>query len=157
MITMIGFRGVTTPKNLLRGIEPTFEYFETTPPTDLDKATDGDLTTHTGTGSKTTTGPATLGTFIFDLGSVKTVLAGCYVGLWSDSGLISYYIDSSINGTEWINGTNFGYNGTLTSESIRDGTPSMCVGRYIRFRFKISAAGTGNVRLYNAMAYELGV
>lgn len=143
--------------NVLRGIIPTYEYFETATPTNLANATDGDLSTYTGTGSKTLGSAGTVGTFIFDMGKVKVVLAGAYIGLWADSGNISYYFDSSINGSDWINGYNSSYYGAATSESIRDGTPSLLVGRYIRIRVKLSAAGTGNVRLYSAMAYELGV
>lgn len=145
------------PKNILRGVVPTASGWGTAP-TNLANCTDGDLSTVTGTGSKVMGGAGDYGYVVFDLGSVKTVLVGFRVGLWSTSNTASVYVDGSPDNVTFYSTTNVNVSNASAVELISDATNcAILTCRYIRLRFNINGAATANAKIYEAMAYELSV
>lgn len=148
------------PRNVLRGIVPTASGWDT-PPSDLANLTDGDHTTTTGVGTKTTTGASqVIGTLSFDLGNVKKFLFGATFSCWSNTGSIFGYVEYSINGSRWYNphGGAQGRTWIQTSESaasVYKFPPYDLQTRYLRLTFYSSAALNGNIRGLEVSGYEL--
>lgn len=145
-----------TPVNILRGIVPTASIWDTAP-TNLANATDGDFATVTGTGSKAMSGAGTFGYITVDIGSVKTVLIGARIGIWSTAGNIYVNIDSSDDGVTYRAYPNSIALRSSTSELIIDIISSIVNGRYIRFQFYTNAVCTANAKLYEIMGWEMRV
>lgn len=149
---MTGYTQKLKLKNVLKGLTPTLDYFDNNP-TDLENATDGDYTSVTGTGDKVLGGAGNIGAFIYDLGSPKLILLNGRAGFWATSGSTSVLIDAGITNQSYDTGYGlFAKSGT--SENIYQFHKTV-YGRYIRVRFSLSAAGTGNVRLYQVMGHEI--
>ena len=162
MIKMSGFKqNNPTPKNILRGIVPSVNFtYGTgiTVPTNLSNATDGNPSTVCGTGTATISGTGTVGMYIFDLGSINTVLFSAKLGLWSSTNGMSVYIDMSPDNTNWYqNSTNVGSFG-WTAEGVISLLTVVGIGiRYIRIRITSGASATHNINLYEATEHAMGI
>lgn len=133
-----------------------------TDPTDLVNMTDGNITTVTGTGTKAILAAGDIGIVTFDLGSIKTVLVGARVGLWRSAGTIYIGVEVSDDNINWIAymvGTVGLYSQAsgAAAEALRQLLTTIVTGRYIRLRVYLNAAGTGNVKIYEVMAWELTI
>jgi len=146
--------GVPRVINRALGITPTVAGFGTDP-TNLGNVTDNDWTTVTGTGSTTLGAGGDIGYLNFDLGAVRTVLVNAKVGVWRDAGTMNLYWYWSTDGIAWKH-TNHVVIGSTTSavEEIIWPLLGMLRTRYFRLRFYLSAAGTGNVKIYEVQALE---
>lgn len=143
--------------NLLRGIQPTASVFNTNP-TNLERCTDGNISTATGAGSKAVTGADTIGELIFNIGSIKTMMVSGKIELWSSANAMNVMVLSSEDGTNWRAATNSILTITVSSEGYpKDSFFALVTGRYIRFRFYTSGTATGNVKIWQLFAHELGV
>lgn len=147
------------PDNILRGILPVADADGLTwgtAPTDLDKSTNGNIDDPTGTGSKTLGSSGSVGTLTFDLGTVQSILINFRVGLWSDTGAMSIYIDE-YDGTTWRNASNVCASVTSTTEAKKSPENAAIINASkFRLRFNLGAAGTGNVKIYEVMGYKIG-
>ena len=138
-------------RNLARGILPIALEWGI-PPSDLHKITDGNWATASGTGSSTATGWDILGYIDIDLGRIQTFLASGRFGVWStanDVGVAFQTSDDYITWRGWS--SSFVYINSRT-ESIPELFPIVGNGRYLRWIFYISGAGTGYVKIYELIA-----
>lgn len=151
------------PRNILRGIVPTADGWDT-PPSELANITNGNLESKTGVGVKSLSGAGVIGTIIFDMGSVKSILITSLINAWAStgSGQIDVQVKVSDDGTNWSSttGDKCG-NCTATEENyiskiVFDNAP-LIITRYFQLRFYGSAAMTANVRLTEILAYDMGV
>lgn len=140
-------------KNLLKDITPVATSWGTAP-TNLNNITDGDITTASGTGFKTTTASGAVGAIIYDLGSVKTVILQAKMGIWTSSGSIAAFIKSSDDSfnTEKDSFTIGTY--TTTGELILHSPYIRLQARYIALKVQNNAAATGNAKIYHFEAKE---
>lgn len=146
------------PRNLLRGLTPSQDTWDT-PPSDLANATDGSFTTVTGVGTKVLGGAGTVGQLIYDLGASKTVIVGGKVDLYASTGSSNILLDVSEDNVTYISGPGYIYSVTKTGADPRFiQYPFIVSGRYLRFRFTAGgAANPGSVKIYQLTAYEVGV
>jgi hypothetical protein len=146
---------VFTLQNLVKGVLPVASSWDVDP-TNLANATDGDINTSTGTGTSTGKGAfGTYGIISFDLGSVKNVLIGGKVGIWSTIGDSEVYVQASTDGI------NFYTTSTLLTkfnnvEKIGWLMSTNIVGRYIEFILTSDSNTTVNTKIYELMLYDLG-
>ena len=128
-----------------------------TDPTNLERATDGDIDTVTGTGSKVMDAVGNYGVLTFDLGSIKTVLLGARVALWStNAGTYIYAASSDDNITYRENHLAIMYKSTV-AELVMETNPVILTGRYIRIRFSVNAIATAYAKIYEVMGWELTI
>jgi len=139
-------------QNIARGITPTASGWDT-PPSDLQKATDGDITTSTGTGSTTTSGSGELGFITINPGKPTLVLTK--VGFWSTGERIEVYYDASQDGSTWYRLYDLAATKSSTTEHIPPMLCVFCPFQYFRMLFYITAAGTGYVKIYEIIALEV--
>lgn len=147
---------VSLPINVLRGIVPTATTWDTDP-TSLANCTDGDHTTVTGTGSKVMGAAGYVGYLNFDLGSIKTFIFGGKVGLWSTAGSVSMYVTVSDDDITYSNNTAVVMIVTTTTELAGFILSKIFTGQYIRLSFYAGSAATANAKIYEVMAYEVGI
>jgi hypothetical protein len=146
---------VFTLQNLVKGVLPVASSWDVIP-TNLANATDGDVDTATGTGTSTGKGAfGTYGIISFDLGSVKNVLIGGKVGIWSTIGDSEVYVQASTDGI------NFYTTNTLLTkfnnvEKIGWLLSTNVVCRYIEFILTSDSNTTVNMKIYELMIYNLG-
>ena len=150
--------GIGIDNNVLRGVLGVSSVF-TTAPTNLANMTDGDLASVTGTGTKVMGGQGTWGTITFDLGSVKTVLMGARVGMWTSASNAFMYFESSDDNANW---TATGIEdsvvqSTAAAEQISDSLSQILTGRYVRLRFFVFAAATVNAKIYEVYGWKLTI
>jgi len=148
------------PRNILRGIVPSYTGFDTATPTNLEKATNGVISDPVGTGTRTVAGADYIGAFIFDLGSIKTFLFSATFSAWSDTSTYICYVSTSNDGTNYKVNTPLTVSTATTSDGVTTSTmdvSTVLTGRYIRLRWRLAAAAAGNVKLFEAMGYELGL
>lgn len=147
---------VFTLQNLVKGVLPVASSWDT-PPTNLANATDGDINTVTGTGTSTGKGSfGTYGIIRFDLGSVKNVLIGGKVGIWSSAiGSSEVYVQASTDGINFYP-TNALIITFFNVELICWLSSSNVVGRYIEFILTSDSNTTVNMNIYELMVYDLG-
>jgi len=130
-------------------------------PTSLENITDGDMSTVSGQGTSVVAGAGAYGKLVFDLGSIKTVLVGARVGVWASAGSQYVWVQSSDDGTTYKgfeSSANSMMGSLSSSEIIMDSfNAGVHTGRYLRVTFYNNAAATGNAKIYEIMAYELGV
>lgn len=147
------------PVNILKGLpidSISYTGFDTTPPTDLGNAVDGDTTTATGDGKKTLGGSGTVGEYIFDLGANRTVLFGALVGVHSSASAITVYSAGSEDNVTWrANGAASGTATSVAEVGIDLQLHIFFDVRYLRIKATIGGAGDGYMRIYEAVAYEL--
>jgi hypothetical protein len=136
-------------------IVPTYTGFEDAPPTNLENATDGDITTCTGVAQKILGTAGTGGTFVFDMGEVRSVLVGFILGVKTTASTLQLFIESSDDNITYRTASLNNNATSSTSKVIRDGLSSLLTGRYIRIRAVNTGAGTIDVEVYQCMAYEL--
>lgn len=142
--------------NILRGIVPTISSWDVSP-TNLANSTDGNFTTATGIGSSTRAGAfATIGQFIFDLGSIQTAIFGFKYGMSASAGAAqAFSLVSDDNITYTRNDTNVAEINTNT-EQIGYSTIMIENGRYFQIYVQNNTAGaTVSFRLFEAYAYGL--
>jgi hypothetical protein len=145
------------PRNILRGIIPTASGFDT-PPSNLERCTDGNLSLGTGAGTKAIEGAGTVGELVFDAGSVKTLLLGGRVGLSQNaSATIRVLIDSSDDNITWRTSTSILYSTNSGSERKESLLAMISTGRYFKVRLYSTAACTASIIIYQIVGYELGV
>jgi len=143
------------PKNAAKGITPVASGWDT-PPSDLEKATDGDPDTVTGTGQTTTGAGADYGYIELDLGLDGVYLVGAKIGVWSDASYVRVYIESKPDGINWQPAQSWYIIGAFTtSEDIFNAGGVVISGRHIRFRFYVAAATTAYAKIYEIWAYKL--
>ncbi len=132
-------------------------------PTNLVNATDGSFSTVTGTGTINAGAAMFYGHLIFDLGAVKTFIIGGRVGIWSSANIVYAVIQVSDDNNDYHHdasspSTTYSAAGTTTTERVMHLTTRAYNGRYIKISFYVSgAAATVNAKIYEVMAYELGV
>jgi len=151
-------------RNMLRGITPTASTWDT-PPSSLGNTTDGNLSSVTGTGTKTLTAAGYVGYLIFDLGyvPVKPLLVGGKFGLWADGAytLVIYPSQSADNVNFNQNNINIASSRNYQSEYLIPVTPMFLAMRYLRLDFYASnALGTGTVfsaKIYEVWAHEVHI
>jgi hypothetical protein len=141
--------------DLARGKLVTFDGFDDANPNNLANATDGNYSTATGTGTKVMTGAGSVGSFILDLGEIKTVLVTARVGIGTTAGNISVFIDSSDDGIAYRTFVGSGNYTTLTGDNIKPLVPALLNTRFIRLRVTASAAATCNANLRELMVFEV--
>lgn len=125
-------------------------------PDALSNATDGLMSTVTGTGNQSKAVSGDFGYYTFDLGSIKTVLVGGRTGIWSTANTVQICIEASDDDITYVpSGNATGENSASVTEVIRDLIPKILTGRYIRVRYAISGAAVAYARLYSMMGYEL--
>lgn len=149
------------PRNILRGITPTASTFDNNP-TNLSNSTNGDYSDGTGTGNKVLGGAGVIGEIIFDLGTTKTVLLGGKIAMWSTANSTYAYAAASEDRTNYKSSSAQLGSNTATYESIgaatMDLTSTILTGSKIKLYFRlVGGAGTGNIKLYEITAYEVGV
>jgi len=139
--------------NVLRGIVPTYTGFDTTVPTDLANATDGDPTTSTGEGKKTLGGAGEVGVFVFTLPRPMNIIVGGRVTLHSSAGTLTVYIsaDSDDKGGSSLACT------SVAAVSAELHTKILCAVSAIKIRATISAAGDGYLGLKTITAHEISI
>jgi hypothetical protein len=146
------------PRNILRGLTPVATGFDT-PPSDLPNSTDGNPNNPSGVGTTVKSAGAETGYIAFDLGSIKTVLVGCRIGMWATASVNNaLYIDSKESVTYYNQPASAITTISTSNTNIREATPVLVTGRYIRFRFWGSATSetTFSIQPYEFYAYELG-
>ena len=142
--------------NVLRGILGVASGWDTDP-TNLANMTDGDLATVTGTGSKVVWVAEDYGRIVFDLGSIKTVLVGGRVGIWSTAGGITAYVESSDDNVNWKRTYVAVFWAYSSGEYVIYTQGHLATGRYIQIRFYVDAAATAYAKIYEVMAWELTI
>ena len=142
-------------RNIARGIVPTVSGFDVDP-SDLAKATNGDPTDPTGTGSTTRVGAGETGAVFLDLGSDKYVLVGGSIQLDSTTGTTNLKTGFKVDG-----GSAFEYSINLTSEFGMGEDRSQPIpivsgyGRYIAMYGYVSAAATAYTEIFDLFALEI--
>lgn len=144
-----------SPTNALYGIVPTFTGFDDVNPNNLANATDGDITTSTGAGSKAVTGVANFGSFNFDLGSVKTVLVSGEMGLYCNGQIVNVYFLFSRDGTTFYTHPVNVSQLSATSEQVKALAAWPVTARYLRLQCNTGGTGTGNASIKTLAAHEL--
>jgi hypothetical protein len=145
-------------RNLLIGNVPTAALWDT-PPSDLANVTDGNHTTSTGTGTKSTSGAGTVGTITFDLNDTPSspLLLSIHAGVSVSNNNLYIYVDQSsdnFNAVTYNEGQSVGGSGSPTESKISI-APTMISERYFRIRFYTSAAATGTVKIYECKLFQL--
>ena len=126
-----------------------------TDPANLERVTDGDIDTVTGTGNKIMGGAGFYGYITFDLGSVKTMLLGARVGMWSTAGTTNIYFETSNDNITYRNLQPILCASTAVAEIVSELVAKVVRGRYVRLRLYVSAAATAYAKIYEIMAWEL--
>lgn len=146
------------PRNVLRGIVPTADTFDTAP-SDLAKCTDGNPLTDTGEGTKVTSAGGVYGNLTFDLGGLKTVLCSGKVGIRSSTSSIYGMAYISYDGGNTYIPVQPAIVATTTSTTNTDRwiIPFIITADHLRLTFNVNAAATAYAKVYEMSAYEIGV
>jgi len=151
-----GIQVSDVPNNIFRGILPVAALFDT-PPSDLPNVTDGDNATVTGTGTTALGASGLIGNVTIDVGTIKTLLIGSKVGIWSSAASVNVSILSSNDNAMYTSGSSIVASTTSVGENIVETLAKVLTGRYFKFNFSLSGAGTGNVKIYTINAWELNI
>ncbi len=143
------------PKNFAKGKIPIATDWDT-PPSDLEKATDGDPNTVTGTGSSTTSGAGYYGFIDLDLEKDGVYLVGAKIGIWSSAGTIRVYWASKPDGVNWRRALphpviDYG----STSEKVLNAGSVVVSGRHVRLQFYVNTSATAYANIYEIWAFKL--
>lgn len=128
-------------------------------PTDLVNVTDGDFDTVTGTGSTVLGAAGQLGRILIDLGAVYNVHLRGKFGLWSTAGNITLFWQYSEDAityryTSWVSHPiAYGQAAEYVMFSLTD----FVRARYLQIVFSGTVAMTGNVKIYEVQAIDLGI
>lgn len=138
-------------------IVPTYTGFEDGAPTDLEKATDGNLAEGTGPGSKILSSSGTVGYFNFDLGSEKNVMIEGAINFGATGGVTSTaYIEIARTDGTYLTPPIYNATTTGTYPTKRQLSPISGVCRYIKIRVGVNGAATAQASIIELRAHELG-
>ncbi len=141
-------------RNVARGITPTVSDWDTAP-SNLENATDGDLSTVTGTGQTTMAAAGTAGSVRLDFSRPITGFVIPYFGFWTDGVYCSVFVDQYVGGTGYY-GADKIVGTSSTSEQKKAGYVTFLTNAdSIRFRFYLSGSGTVYVKIYEIAVYEV--
>lgn len=126
-----------------------------TPPSSLANATDNDLATVTGTGSKVLGAAGQYGIIDITLPTSELYLVASKVGIWTSAGEARVYVQCKANGSTYTDSGNVMVRTTMASESVIYIEPVIIVGPDLRLIFYGSAAGTFNAKIYEIFAFAL--
>lgn len=142
----MGYGNVMKQKNILLGLTPTASGFDT-PPSNLGNCVDGNDSTATGWGVKTTSGAAEIGSIKFDLGKAQRLLITERLGIRTSANTIYVFLEQSNDDIAWeqVDTAQFCQT-TSTSEINRSWKVLYTDMRYIRFRTTVGGAATGQIR-----------
>lgn len=126
-------------------------------PTNLSNTTDGSFTTVSGTATVSLSAGGNIGFIEYDLGTNRVYIVSARIGLWSSAGDILIYLDAFTSSGSSPLSVNSVYNITATTENTNSILTKIVYGRYLVFRFRLNAAGTANVKIYEVGAYEVGI
>lgn len=123
----------------------------------LANATDNNTATVTDTLTGNTTGIASIGEFVFNLGTAKTGIFGFLVGAWSSAGSMNIRVDVSTDNVTWYvsSHTAVSESGSTTELILPSFTIMILNRQYVRIRCMNSVTATGYVRLYEVKLYQL--
>ncbi len=143
-------------RNIALGITPTASNWDT-PPSNLERVTDGDINSTTGVGSTTTSGAGTVGVIFFDFGRNVHVFCILWRRSWSDSADFNIIPYSSVDGSTYRRG---GIEITTGWHNSDPGIPMPSrmfshYGRYLRLYCYANGAGTHNLIIHEFAAYEV--
>lgn len=152
------------PRNILLGVVPTVDTFDAaTLPGDLEKATNGNFSDPSGTGTKVVTGNSNIGCYYFDLGTPQFIDVGMLITMWmsAGSGTMNAYVERSSDGTYGTPNSSTvvlaSSNATAEANGTRHSTKSGIYTRYFRIRVAYTgSSATCNVKLDEAFGHHLG-
>ena len=144
-------------KNRLKGIIPTASSWDT-PPDHLERCTDLDWDTPTGTGSKTLSASGDYGYLDFDMGAEYKVMLRGKVGIWSTAGSVYLILNiwDTVSGG-WSNQPYAICYKTTTSEVITPWITHNFKAQKLRLEFYCNAAATCYAKIYEVQAIDLGL
>jgi len=143
------------PKNFAKGKIPIATDWDT-PPSDLEKATDGDPNTVTEAGSSTTSGADHYGFIDLDLEKDGVYLVGAKVGVWSTAGTIGVHWLSKADGVNWERAYAWAViSVTTTSEKVLNAGSVVVSGRHVRLQFYVNQSATAYAKIYEIWAFKL--
>lgn len=154
MVSAVEAKFLAQNKNLVKEIIPLQGLWDSNIPTPAN-ATDGDLYTKTGFGSKVTTASGSYGYLIYDLGAIKTFNINLKVSQYFSTGGGAVYIktaDESGMNTN-INQITVATVATLTSEGTYYYNQRL-KGRYIQILFTANQACTAYGQVYDLMVQQ---
>ncbi len=141
-------------QNVARGITPSVSIWDT-PPDHLERVTDGDVDTVTGTGQTTLGAAGTAGIVKLDFPHPVTGFVVPYFGFWTDGVYCTVFIDQYVGGTLYY-AVNDIVGSSATSEQRRAGLVSYLTDAdSMRLRFYLSGAGTLYAKFYEIAVYEV--
>lgn len=151
-------------KNLLRGIVPTFDWFNTAP-TNPANATDGDETTHCGTGISIKGGAGTCGIVYLDrgVGNISPILLDANIGLSGNAAGVyatAYGSNDTVNASydskQYSNPSTILETMPMSATEVKaDINPTIIRSRFIKILFTVSGAATINNTIYEIAGYSL--
>jgi len=143
------------PKNFAKGKIPIATGWDT-PPSDLEKATDGDPDTVTTTGSSTTSGADYYGYIDLDLEKDGVYLVGAKIGIWSSTGTVRVCWASKPDGVNWCRALPHAViDYQTTSEKVFNAGSAVISGRHVRLQFIINTSATAYANIYEIWAFKL--
>jgi hypothetical protein len=150
----IGFLTQNSEINRLQGALVSVTTWDVAPAS-LSSAVDGDWSTSTTEGNKTTSSATNIGTISFDMGATYSVSLLCKVGLWSNASYVAgYWYCSDDNVTyNGLTGINFVLK-TTTTEAVVFSPSQFCISRYVQLVFNSGAANIGHVIIYEVQALD---
>lgn len=141
-------------KNVARGITPTVSDWDTSP-SNLERVTDGDLSTVTGTGQTTLGAAGTAGILKIDFDRPVTGFVIPYFGYWTDGVTGRVYLDQYVNGSLYYATLDFTNTGATTEQKKAGFVSYLTESDAIRFRFYLSSAGTLYAKFYEVAVFEV--
>ncbi len=126
-----------------------------TPPSNLEKAIDGDPTTVTGTGSTTTEGAGVYGYITLDMKKNRFLIMVITTDIWSDDGNTYLYLGARHDGA-----TGYDYSLKIVGETAgTEGEKVVLIAavyaRYIRLQFYVDTATTAYGYIREILALEV--
>jgi len=155
-VSDIVFSDLYPVKNRLKGIIPTASIWDTAP-TNLERCTDLDWDTPTGTGDKVMGAAGDVGHITFNMGAEYKVMIRGKIGIWTAIATAFYIYLDIWDGVNWVTNPYAIYYNVVSSERIGPLITFNFKAQIFRLRFFLTAAGTGYVRLYEVQVIDLGM
>lgn len=144
-------------KNRLKGVVPTQTVWGTAP-TNLERVTDGDWASVTGTGTTIMGGAGNFGYLQFDMGAAYKVTVRGKMGLWATGPtLISTHLQYSDDGITWREMGGAWMYATSLAEYVIFSFELLAYARYLQIRFYVAGAATANAKIYEVEAVDIGL
>jgi len=140
--------------NVARGITPTVSYWDT-PPDHLERVTDGDLSTVTGTGTTTTATADIAGYIRLDFPRPSTGFVISYIGFWTDGTKCEVYLDQIVDGTLFYPSSPIVFTSATTEQKKTGMMGYLTDADAMRLRFYLTGGGTVHAKFYEVMVYEV--